>query len=172
MTATTLRTTRPIQWRGLAADSVLAALLIGPVVAPFLLSWGWFVPRTIAGVVYTMGAYVCPQPTRGPALYEAQIMAVCMRCYGTLLGLLATRLFYAADEGASCAWLPRYGLRALPVFAALIFAYPAELAGQVAGLWRFDNIGVTAAGILAGVGLGLMFHPILQRRQQSVISSQ
>ena len=165
MAATTLRTTRPIQWRGLAADAVLVALLIGPLVAPFLLSWGWFVPRTIAGVVYTMGAYVCPQPTRGLALYDAQIMAVCMRCYGTLLGLLATRLFYAADGGAARAWLPRYGLRALPVFAALIFAYPAELAGQVAGLWRFDNVGVTVAGLITGMGLGLMFHPILQRRR-------
>ena len=51
MTVTTLRTTRPLHWRGLVADVVLVALLIGPLAAPFLLSWGWFVPRTIAGVV-------------------------------------------------------------------------------------------------------------------------
>ena len=94
-------------------------------------------------------------------------MAVCMRCYATLLGLLVTRLLYAADGGASAPWLPRYGLRGLPLFAALIFAYPIELAGQVANLWRFDQIVVTVAGVIAGAGLGLMFHPLLQRARPS-----
>ncbi|MDQ2999051.1 MAG: DUF2085 domain-containing protein, partial [Chloroflexota bacterium] len=90
------------------------------------------------------------------------MMAVCMRCYGTVLGLLLTRLLYAADAGAGRGWLPRYGLRALPIFAALIFTYAAEFAGQVAGLWGFNNLLVTAAGLITGAGLGLMFHPILQ----------
>jgi uncharacterized membrane protein len=165
MAVTTLRTTQPIGWRGLLADAALVALLVGPIAAPFLLSWDWLVPRTIAGIVYTMGAYVCPQPARGLALYDAQIMAVCMRCYGTLLGLLATRLLFAADRGMGQVWLPRYGMRGLPLFAALVFAYPLELAGQVAGLWHFDNIAVTIAGLITGVGVGLMFHPVLQRRR-------
>jgi uncharacterized membrane protein len=151
---------------------VLVALLLGPLAAPFLWGWGWLVPRTVAGVIYTMGAFVCPQPARSLALYDGQLMAVCMRCYGTLLGLVATRLLYAADGGQGRFWLPRSGLRALPLFAALIFTYPAELAGQVAGLWRFDNAAVLAAGLITGVGLGLMFHPFLQRAgsQSSVIS--
>ena len=89
-------------------------------------------------------------------------MAVCMRCYGTVLGLLVTRLLYAADDGAGPGWLPRYGLGALPLFTALIFAYPIEFGGQVAGLWRFDHAVVTIAGMISGVGLGLMFHPLLQ----------
>ena len=73
-----------------------------------------------------------------------------------------TRLLYAADAGAARIWLPRYGLRALPLFAVLIFSYAAEFAGQVNGLWSFDNLVVTAAGLMTGVGLGLMFHPLLQ----------
>jgi uncharacterized membrane protein len=164
MTTTTLRSTFSLARRGLIADLTLAALLLGPLAAPFLAAWGLLVPHAVSGVIYTMGAFVCPQPARGLPLYEGQIMAVCMRCYATVLGLLLTRLLYAADGGAARAWLPRYGLRGLPLFAALIFAYAAELAGQVAGLWPFDNLVVMAAGLITGVGLGLMFHPLLHRR--------
>jgi uncharacterized membrane protein len=162
MTMTTLRSIFPLARRGLAADIILAALLLGPLAAPFLATWGLLVPRGISGITYTMGSFVCPQASRGLALYDGQIMAVCMRCYATVLGLLLTRLLYAADSGLSRAWLPRDGLRALPLFATLIFAYAAEFAGQVAGLWSFDNFAVTAAGLITGVGLGLMFHPLLQ----------
>jgi hypothetical protein len=162
MTTTTLRSIRPFARRGLIADIVLAALLLGPLAAPFLAAWGLLVPRAVSGIIYTLGTFVCPQPAQGLPLYDGQIMAVCMRCYATVLGLLLTRLLYAADGGAARIWLPRYGLRALPLFAIQIFAYAAELAGQVAGLWSFDNLAVTAAGLITGVGLGLMFHPLLQ----------
>jgi uncharacterized membrane protein len=162
MTAISFRSTRPTYWRGILTDAALVALLLGPLAAPFLLGWSLAAPRAVSGIVYTMGAFVCPQPAQGLPLYEGQIMAVCMRCYGTLLGLLATRLLYAADGGISRLWLPRYGVRGLPLFAALIFVYAAELAGQVAGLWRFDHVAVAAAGLITGVGLGLMFHPALQ----------
>jgi uncharacterized membrane protein len=111
-----------------------------------------------------MGMFVCPQPAQGLALYDGHIMAVCMRCYGTVLGLLLTRLLYAADAGAGRIWLPRYGLRGLLIFATLIGAYAAEFAGQVAGWWGFDNLVATAAGLITGAGLGLMFHPMLQGR--------
>jgi uncharacterized membrane protein len=162
MITATLRAIHPLARRGLIADIVLAALLLGPLAAPFLAAGGLLVPGMVSGIIYTMGTFVCPQPARGLPLYDGQIMAVCMRCYGTALGLLLTRLLYAADGGAARIWLPRYGLHALPLFAALIFAYAAELAGQVAGLWPFDNLAVTAAGLITGVGLGLMFHPQLQ----------
>jgi uncharacterized membrane protein len=162
MTALATRIARPIHWRGLLADIVLAGLLLGPLAAPLLRVWGLFVPRTVAGIIYTMGMFVCPQPAQGLALYDDQIMAVCMRCYGTVLGLLITRLLYAADTGAGRGWLPHYGLRGLPIFAVLIFMYAAEFFGQVVGWWGFNNLLVTAAGLITGVGLGLMFHPILQ----------
>jgi uncharacterized membrane protein len=162
MTTLSARLARPLHWRALAADAVLAALLLGPLAAPFLSARGLLVPRAVAGIIYTMGSYVCPQPARGLPLYDGQIMAVCMRCYATVLGLLLTRLMFAADGGASPIWLPRYGLRGLPIFGLLIFAYAAEFAGQVAGRWDFDNLVVTIAGLITGVGLGLLFHPILQ----------
>lgn len=157
------RLSQPRISRGLIADAVLFALLIGPLAAPLLYAWGWFVPRTVSGIITTMGMYVCPQPERGLMIGSAGLMAVCMRCYGTLLGFLLTRLWYASDRGAHWAWLPRYGLRSLPIFALLIFAYPAEFAAQIAGWWPFNNGIVTVAGLVTGVGLGLMFHPMLQR---------
>jgi hypothetical protein len=167
MTARSSSLSRPIHWRGLIADVVLAGLLLGPLAAPFLQAWGGVAPRAISGIIYTMGAFVCPQPARAPSLYAGNTMAVCMRCYGTVLGLLLARLLYAADGGAGCLWLPRYGPRALSMFAALILAYAAELAGEVAGLWRFDGLIVTLAGLITGAGLGLMFHPMLQGRSYS-----
>ena len=162
MTALTTRLERPMRWRSLVADGVLAGLLLGPLAAPFLHAWGLPAPRAVSGMIYTMGMFVCPQPAQAIALYDGQIMAVCMRCYGTVLGLLLTRLLFAADAGAGRGWLPRYGLRALPIFAALIFAYATEFAGQVAGWWGFDQLVATVAGLITGAGLGLMFHPVLQ----------
>ena len=165
MTAISTRLTRPMHWRALIADVVLGGMILGPLAAPFLYAWGLLVPRTVGGIIYTMGSYVCPQPSLAVPLYHNNLMAVCMRCYGTVLGLLATRLWYVADGGAGRLWLPKYGLRALPIFALLIFTYAAEFAGQVAGLWGFDNTVTTIAGLITGVGLGLMFHPVLQARQ-------
>jgi hypothetical protein len=162
MTTTTFRSIHTLPRRGLVADIILAALLLGPLAVPFLAAWGLLVPRAVSGIIYTMGTFVCPQPARGLPLYDGQIMAVCMRCYATVLGLLLTRLLYAVDGGVSRIWLSRYGLRILPLFALLIFAYAFEYAGEVAGLWPFDNLAVTAAGLITGVGLGLMFHPLLQ----------
>src|SRR6185436_13182599 len=134
----------------------LAGLLLGPLAAPFLRA------GRLPDMIYTMGMFVCPQPAQGLTLYNGQIMAVCMRCSGTALGLLLTRLLYAADAGARRGWLPRYGLGALPIFAALIFSYAAEFASQVVGWWGFNNLVVTIAGLITGAGLGLMFHPMLQ----------
>jgi uncharacterized membrane protein len=171
MTTTTIRSVQTIARRGVIADAVLAGLLLGPLAAPLLWAWGLLVPHTISGTIYTMGTFVCPQPARGLPIYDSQIMAVCMRCYGTVFGMLVTRLLYAADAGVGRFWLPRYGRRALPLFAALIFAYAAEFAGEVAGLWPFVNPIVTIAGLISGVGLGLMFHPVLQHQELKIEDS-
>lgn len=162
MTTLPAQLMRPTRRRGLLADIMLAGLLLGPPAAPFLSRPELFTPRAVSGIIYTMGTFVCPQPALGMALYDGALMAVCMRCYGVVAGMLLTRLLYAADDGAGRLWLPRYGPRALPVFGALIFVYAAEFAGQVAGLWRFDNVVVTIAGLITGIGLGLMFHPALR----------
>jgi uncharacterized membrane protein len=38
------------------------------------------------------------------------IMAVCMRCYGTVSGLLITRILYGLTNGKGVFWLSQYGL--------------------------------------------------------------
>jgi uncharacterized membrane protein len=168
MTATTTRIARPLRWHGLAADAVLLGLLSGPLAAPFLQAWGLMAPRMVSGMIYTVGGFVCPQPGYAVAAYDGRIMGVCMRCYGTVLGLLLTRLLYAADGGGGRLWLPQYAKWALPIFTVMIFSYAAEFAGQVAGWWSFNNLVVTAAGLVTGAGLGLMFHPLLQGRHPVV----
>ena len=86
MTTTTVRTNDSLFRRRLIADIVLAGLLLGSLAAPFLAAWGW--PGAVSNIVYMLGTFVCPQPVRGLPLYDGQIMAVCMRCYATVLGLL------------------------------------------------------------------------------------
>src|SRR5215212_8217060 len=106
MTTLSTHIARPLRWRALLADAVLAALLLGPLAAPFLRAW--VQPASaISGIIYTMGSFVCPQPAQAVPLYDNNLMAVCMRCYGTVLGLLLTRLLYAADAGTSRFWLPQ-----------------------------------------------------------------
>lgn len=150
--------------RSVIADVLLAGLVLGPLAAPFLAAAGIFPLPGIAGIIYTMGMYVCPQPAHGLMLMPPHIMAVCMRCYGVVLGLLATRLFYAQRGGAGRMWLTQYGYRGATLMGVLILAYPAEFAGQVSGLWGFDNSVVTLFGLITGVALGLFFMPVLHGR--------
>lgn len=159
--ALSLRQTRNISWRSLIADIVLAGLVLGPLAAPFLIASGIIPLPGIAGIIYTMGMYVCPQPAYGLMLAPPHIMAVCMRCYGVVFGLLATRLFYARDGGNGPLWLTQYRYRGATLMGLLIMAYPAEFAGQVAGLWGFNNYVVTLFGLITGLALGLFFMPVL-----------
>lgn len=154
-----------IQQKSFWADFVLAALLIGPIMAPFLVTWDIWGPSQVGRLIYTMGAYVCPQPIQAVPIAQGALMAVCMRCYGTLLGFLLLRLWFAIDHGSSWFWLPRYGMRGLIPFTILIMMYAAEFAGQVAGFWSFRNDVVLVAGLLTGIGLGLLFIPILHTNQ-------
>lgn len=145
---------------GVVADLILAGLLIGPLLAAAFSHLPFSPLSFVAEMIYVIGTFVCPQPSFGLPVSHGHIMAVCMRCYGTVAGILITRLLYAAG-GFPHVWLPRWGVRGLPLFALLIFAYPAELAGQVADLWHFDHLVVSLVGLITGVGLGLMFHPFL-----------
>src|SRR5262245_45745757 len=117
---------RSVISRSLIVDSVLAGLLIGPPVVPLLAMSGLFPLRFVAGTVYMMGSYVCPQPAMGVPLAGGRIMPVCMRCYGTLLGLLAVRLLYVTAGAVGPWWLARYGWRGAMLMGLLILAYPCE----------------------------------------------
>lgn len=143
------------------ADIVMAGLILGPLAAPYLSASALPPLSIIADIVYGMGLHVCPQPQMGPVLASPFAMAVCMRCYGTVLGLTATRLLYTARGAAGPYWLKQYGWQGALLTVLLLLAYPAELAGQIFDLWSFNNYIMTCFGMVTGTALGLFIVPML-----------
>lgn len=141
------------------ADIVLAGLVLGPLAAPYLLASALPPLSTIADIIYGMGLHVCPQPQMGPVLAPPFAMAVCMRCYGTVLGLVATRLLYMARGAAGPYWLKQYGWQGALLAVLLLLAYPAELVGQILDFWGFNNYVMTCFGMVTGTALGLFIVP-------------
>ncbi|MEH2297392.1 DUF2085 domain-containing protein [Nostoc sp.] len=150
-----------VNWVSLIADFMLVGMVFGPPIAPFLAASGVFLLGGIADIIYLMGNHVCPQPAMGLELAPPFIMAVCMRCYGTVTGLLITRLLYGITGGKGFYWLSQYGLRGAALASVLMMAYPLELAAQVFGLWSFNNYLVTPFGLITGLAWGLFAMPIL-----------
>lgn len=149
------------------ADLVLAALVSGPVAAPFLEASGLFGLTQISQIIYFMGVHVCPQPELGLPLAATHIMAVCMRCYGTALGLVVMRIWYSRDRGRAPFWLERYGLFGFGLTFALCMAYPVELALQGFDWWPVSNVRMTLFGWMAGLGLGAYIMPLFHRPVRS-----
>ncbi|MBV6625379.1 MAG: DUF2085 domain-containing protein [Rivularia sp. (in: Bacteria)] len=143
------------------ADFLLTGMVIGPIVAPFLAASGLPILPQIADIIYFMGHHVCPQPQMGVELASPFLMAVCMRCYGTVMGLLATRLLHAADGGKAFYWLHQYGWNGAAIATVLMMAYPLEMAGQILGWWSFHNLIVIPFGLTTGLAWGLFTMPIL-----------
>ncbi|MEO0456577.1 MAG: DUF2085 domain-containing protein [Cyanobacteria bacterium P01_A01_bin.114] len=155
-----------LPWRSLMADIVLAGLASGPVAAPFLAASGLPLLPLIADIIYGMGMHVCPQPEMGIALMPPHIMAVCMRCYGTVAGLVVMRWLYRQDRGRSRYWLNHYGLAGVGLTILLCLAYPAELFAQNWGWWGYHNWLVFPFGLVSGVGLGAYIMPLLHGRSE------
>lgn len=153
-----------VRWLSASADFLLLGMVVGPLAAPFLAASGVSLLSLIAGIIYFMGDHVCPQPDMGVALASPYIMAVCMRCYGTVTGLLVTRLLYAATNGKGFYWLSQYGWGGAAFASVLMMAYPLELAAQVLDLWSFNNYVVTLFGLITGLGWGLFTMPILHKK--------
>ncbi|WP_008310045.1 hypothetical protein [Leptolyngbya sp. PCC 6406] len=171
-------------WKSWWADLVLIALVSGPLAAPFLAASELPILEQIADIIYWLGIQVCPQPDLGPVLAPPHIMAVCMRCYGTLMGLVVMRVLYSRDgqgstrrghRGRAAAgysdqppyWLDQYGLWGFAIAFALCMVYPAELALQGFDWWPIDNIRMTLFGWIAGLGLGAYLMPILHGTEDS-----
>jgi uncharacterized membrane protein len=155
----------PIHWVSFIADFLLAGMVIGPLAAPFLAASKLPMLPLIADIIYFMGHHVCPQPEMGIALAPPFIMAVCMRCYGTVSGLLITRLLYGATGGKGFYWLHQYGWSGATLASVLMMAYPLELAAEVFGLWDFNHYVVTLFGLVTGLAWGLLAMPILHERK-------
>ncbi len=150
-----------INWVSAIADVMLVGMVFGPPVAPFLAASGLFLLPGIADIIYFLGNHVCPQPEMGLDLAPPFIMAVCMRCYGTVTGLLLTRLLYGVTGGKGFYWLSQYGWSGVALSTILMMAYPFELAAQVLGVWDFNNYLVTPFGLITGLAWGLFTMPIL-----------
>lgn len=161
-----------VPWVSVIADILLLGMVVGPLAAPFLAASGLPIFALIADIIYFMGHYVCPQPDMGVALALPFIMAVCMRCYGTVTGLLITRLLYGATSGKGFYWLSQYGWQGAVLATVLMMAYPLELAAQVFGWWNFNNFVVTPYGLITGLGWGLFTMPILHGWQHKSIKGK
>ncbi|MEO0932555.1 MAG: DUF2085 domain-containing protein [Cyanobacteria bacterium J06641_2] len=151
------------------ADFLLTGMVIGPIAAPFLAASRLPILPEIAKIIYFMGHHVCPQPNMGVELASPFIMAVCMRCYGTVMGLFATRLLYIIDKGKSFYWLHQYGWSGAALATVLMMAYPLEMAAQIFGWWSFHNWVVTPFGLITGLAWGLFAMPILHSQQNSAL---
>jgi hypothetical protein len=83
-----------------------------------------------------------------------------MRCYGTVNGLLITRILYGLTKGKGSFWLNQYGWTGAAFASILMMAYPLELAAQIFDLWDFNNYIVTPFGLITGLAWGLFTMPI------------
>jgi len=153
---------RPL--RSVLADAVLLALVSGPVAAPFLEASGLFPLTTIAQIIYAMGQAVCPQPDMGLPLVGDHIMAVCMRCYGTVAGLVAMRWLYQRTQGEGAFWLEQYDVFGFALCFVICLAYPLELALQNYSTWPVNPLVMSSFGLVAGLGLGAYIMPPLHHR--------
>ena len=162
-----LLTKQPIPRKKLISDIILAALLSGPVAAPFLATLNIFPLGIIANIIYFMGGIVCPQPEMGLMVSPPHVVAVCMRCYGLLLALLTTRLIYGLNQGKGFYWLHQYRFLGAAIATFLTSAYLAEMIAQTLNFWEYNNIVVTIFGYIAGLGIGLFVTPVLYRSDET-----
>lgn len=147
-------------WSSWLADVVLLGLVSGPLAAPFLAASGLPILTQISEIIYWMGQQVCPQPELGVPLASNHLMSVCMRCYGTVFGLVVMRVVYGRDRGKSAYWLDQYGLIGFGLAFALCMAYPAELALQGFSWWPISNLRMMFFGGIAGIAFGAYVMPL------------
>ncbi|PLZ96344.1 DUF2085 domain-containing protein [Fischerella thermalis CCMEE 5198] len=159
-----------MNWVSFIADFLLLGMVVGPLAAPFLAASGLLILPGIAEIIYFMGRHVCPQPEMGMMLASPFLMAVCMRCYGTVTGLLLTRLLLGVTGGKGFYWLHQYGWSGAALASVLMMAYPLELAAEVLGWWSFNNSVVTLFGLVTGLAWGLFTMPLLHRSKQLTVN--
>ena len=150
-----------VNWVSRVTDLLLLGMVVGPPLAPFLAASGVFLFQGIASIIYFMGDHVCPQPDMGLDLAPPLIMPICMRCYGTVTGLLITRVLYSITDGSGGYWLSRYGWNGAILSSLLMMAYPLEFAGEVFGFWGFNNYVITVFGLITGLAWGFFTMPLL-----------
>ncbi|MBC8075038.1 MAG: DUF2085 domain-containing protein [Chloroflexales bacterium] len=113
-----------------------------------------------------LSAYVCPTPDRSYMLLGLP-MAVCARCWGATIGLLAARtLFTAQGAGRTHGSLANGALHVYTMLAwplrllvcALPFAlWPLEIIGAAQGWWFAPLWLLLLNGAQAGLFAGIFF---------------
>jgi hypothetical protein len=161
---TTLPMARPTAtpvWPRWIIDTILAVLFLGPIISPLFRATG--LPLiSDAGVLArdVLATYICPTPERSYFLFGLP-MAVCARCWGATIGLLAARASFghtAGRGGQALQWyrnLPWPGRLALA--AAPFLLWPLEIVGHYAGWWYAPLSLLVLNGAQAGFAAGLFF---------------
>ena len=125
-------------------------------------AYSWRLKSWVADTV--LGTVVCPQPEMGLPLAGTYQMSVCMRCYGTVAGLVLMRWLFHRDQGRSRYWLEQYGLWGFALTFVICMAYPLELALQKTAWWGLNQGVMTLFGLIAGVGLGAYIMTVFHGR--------
>lgn len=147
-------------WKGLLADIGLVVLVSAPLAAPFLAATASPLLQQAADLIYAVGQRMSPQPELGLPLAPPYLMAVCMRSYGTIIGLGIMRLLHGKTQGQGRYWLDQYGIWGFVIAFILFLSYPFELAMQGFDSWGVNPWKMTLFGLIAGIGIGAYLMPI------------
>jgi len=158
-TSAALRQSPPTIWPAWAFDAILWTLILGPLISPLFRATG--LPLLEASGVLArnlLATYICPTPERSYLLLGLP-MAVCARCWGATLGLLAARTLVLRDIAGS----PLRRFRTLPwgvrlLICALPFLlWPLEIVGHYDSWWFAPLWLLLLNGAQAGFFAGLFF---------------
>jgi hypothetical protein len=145
-------------WPVWILNALLWTLFLGPLVSPLFRATGLpMVADTGLVARELLATYICPTPERS-ALLLGLPMAVCIRCWGATIGLLAAR--FLALRHAGHPWLRRF--RALPWPARLLICalpfllWPLEIVGHSSGWWFAPLWLLLLNGAQAGFAAGLL----------------
>jgi hypothetical protein len=151
-------------WPTWVFDAILWTLFLGPIISPLFRATG--LPLVAdAGLLArdVLATYVCPTPERSMTLLGLP-MAVCVRCWGATIGLLAARSLVSAHlRGQPALAAPLAAFRRLHWSARLLICalpfllWPLEIVGHYGG-WLYAPLWVLLLnGAQAGFAAGLLF---------------
>lgn len=157
---------RPRVWRAL--DLLLALMIIGPVVAPFLAASNiWLLERIAYWIIYPIGRFICPQDHYSVEL-GSQLMAVCSRCYAAIGGLFLVRLALTSDPAGRgiparlARWWAARGMAQRALLILAIFAlWAVDVRAEHLGWWHWGHATMVVTGPIIGFGVGFLAYGLL-----------
>ena len=158
------RRAEPVRFHPLA-DSILAILLIGPLVGPIFHAWGWPVLEWLNWPIYLLGETVCPQPIFRLEVLGAPLV-VCSRCWAAVGGLWLIRLAYSRwGRGPGWrTWLAQpEGVR-LGLALLLFTPWVLDILASDLGWWSSGHPLMILLGLAGGLGAGQLILPYAARR--------